>query len=175
MRFNYILAAAAVAAGLTAGSVSAFAQAAASSSGTGAVTIIRPITIDKDADLQFGRIVKPSTGSATISIANTADTVSTGTAVALSGITTSRGKFTVNGESAQAINITVGSLTMNGPSSSTIAVTLSPDKSSGATLSGATIGSAGSLTLNVGGSFSLPSTQTTGLYTGTFPVDVAYK
>jgi hypothetical protein len=165
---------AALVAGAALGSSSALAQNTANTTATGSVTIISPITINKTADLSFGRIVRPSTGSATITVANTADTVTTGTAVALSGIAVSRAKFTIAGEGAQAISITVGSLTLNGPSASTLAVTLSPDQSSGAVLSGA-LGAAGSLTLNVGGSFSLPSTQTTGAYTGTFTVTVAYQ
>ncbi len=174
MRIKKIIAAAVVAAGLIGGSSAALAQSTANTSASGSVTLIRPISIVKTADLQFGRVVLPSTGSATVAIANTADTISTGTAVALSGIATSRGKFTIGGEGAQAINITVGTLTMNGPSASTLTVTLSPDQVSGAVLS-STLGSAGSLTLNVGGSFSLPSTQTTGAYTGTFTVNVGYQ
>lgn len=174
MRITKIISAAIVAAGLIGSSNAAFAQATANTSASGSVTIIRPITITKTADLQFGRVVLPSTGSATVTIANTADTISTGTAVALTGITTSRGKFTIGGEGAQAINITVGTLTMTGPSAATLAVTLSPDQVSGAVLS-STLGSAGSLTLNVGGSFSLPSTQVTGAYTGTFTVNVGYQ
>jgi hypothetical protein len=175
MRIKKYIAIAIIAAGIVGGSGAALAQATANTSASGSATIIRPITISKTADLQFGRVVLPSSGSATVTIANTADSISTGTAVALSGITTSRGKFTISGESAQAINITVGTLSMSGPSASTLAVTLSPDQVSGAALSGATIGSAGSLTLNVGGSFALPSTQTTGVYTGTFTVNVGYQ
>ena len=41
-------------------------------------------------------------------------------------------------------------------------------------LSGA-LGAAGSATLNLGGSFNLPSTQASGAYTGTFNVTVAYN
>ncbi len=175
MRFQKIILAAAIATGIFAGSGTAFAQATASTSASGSATIIRPITIAKTADLQFGRVVLPSTGSATVVIANTADTVATGTAVGLTGIATTRGKFAIGGESAQAINITVGTLTMTGPAASTLAVTLSPDKASGAALSGAVIGSAGSLTLNVGGTVTLPSTQTPGTYSGSFTVNVGYQ
>jgi hypothetical protein len=166
---------ASLAAGAALLSSSAMAQNTDSKNASGSVTLIRPIAIAKNADLQFGRIVKPATGAAAIAIANTADTVSTDTAVALAGVSTSRAKFTITGESAQAIDITVGTLTMNGPNSATIVVTLTPDQVSGATLSGGTIGSAGSLSLNIGGNFSLPAAQETGVYTGTFPVTVSYQ
>ena len=92
MRFKKFIATAVIAAGILGGSGAALAQATANTSASGSATIIRPITISKTADLQFGRVVLPSTGSATVTIANTADSISTGTAVALSGITTSRGK-----------------------------------------------------------------------------------
>lgn len=159
--------------GLLALSTPALAQNSANTSATGSVTIIRPITITKTADLQFGRIVKPATGSASVTIANTADSVSAGTAVSLGG-TISRAKFTIDGEGGQAISVSVGSLTMNGPSASTLVVALTPDQVTGVQLSNA-LGAAGSLTLNVGGSFPLPAAATTGLYSGTFTVTVAYQ
>lgn len=168
------LTAAAIMAVLTMASIPALAQSTANTTATGSVTIIRPITITKTADLNFGRIVKSLTGTPTIAIANTADTVSTGTAVALSGITPSRAKFTIDGEGGQAISVAVGTLTMTGPSASTLVVTLTPDQSTGAVLSNA-LGAAGSLTLNVGGSFPLPAAAATGLYSGTFTVTVAYN
>ncbi len=56
----------------------------------------------------------------------------------------------------------------------TLAVTLLPDFGSTVTLDGALAG-AGAKTLNVGGSISLPSTQASGAYTGTFQVTVAYQ
>ena len=90
MRINKIIATAIVAAALLGGSNAAFAQATANTSASGSVTIIRPITITKTADLQFGRVVLPSSGSATVTIANTADTISTGTAGLPSGLTACR-------------------------------------------------------------------------------------
>lgn len=151
------------------------AQATASDTATGSVTIIQPLTIAKDVDLAFGRIVKPASGSGSVTIANTSDTVTAaGGAVALPGITTSRAKFTIAGEGGQAVTVSVpASFNMlNG--SNTIAVALTPDLSSPTSLSGA-LGSAGGATLYVGGNFSLPAGQATGLYTGTFNVSVAYQ
>lgn len=161
-------------AAFTMASSPALAQNAASATANSSVTIIRPIVIAKTADLFFGRIVKPSTGSGTVTIANTSNTVTTSGAVALPGQPTSRAAFTITGEGAQAIDITVGSLVLTGPNGQTINVTLTPDIASGVALSG-TLASEGTKVLNIGGNFALPSTQVTGLYSGSFDVNVAYQ
>ena len=56
-------------------SAPALAQASASASANGSTTIIQPVTVTKNSDLVFGRIVRPSAGSDTVSISNTSDTV----------------------------------------------------------------------------------------------------
>lgn len=171
------LASAAIAAGLMVGG-SAFAQSAAntdSASASGSVTIVRPVTITKTSDLAFGRIVKPRTGMGTVSIANSSNSVVAGSgAVALSGITTSRAAFTVDGEGGQVVTTSIPStMTLSGNNDS-ITVNLSPDFGSTVTLSGSSA-SAGSATLNVGGSFDLASSRASGAYTGSFTVSVAYQ
>lgn len=173
MKLKLISAAAAAGAMLT--SVPAFAQASDSATATGSTTIIRPVTIANTAGLAFGRIVKPSSGTGTVAIADSADTVTAGNgAVALSGLATSRAKFTIDGEGGQAVSITVPATfdLINGASNLT--VTLDPDLTASETLSG-TLGAAGTLSLNIGGSFSVPDATTTGAYSGSFPVTVAYN
>ncbi|MBU6394878.1 MAG: DUF4402 domain-containing protein [Sphingomonadales bacterium] len=136
--------------------------------------IIQPVTVLKDSDLAFGRIVKPSTGTGTVAIANTADSVNASGAVALAGIATSRAKFTISGEGGQSVGITVpASVTMSN-GTDTLDVTLNGDLGTSTTLSGA-LGDTGTAALNVGGSFNLASTAKTGTYVGTFKVDVAYQ
>jgi hypothetical protein len=156
-------------------SAPAFAQATDNANAAGSTTIVQPLTITNTSGLAFGRIVKPTTGTGTVAIANTADSVSAGAgAVALTGITTSRAKFTINGEGAQGITITVPTNFVLTNTVDNITVALSPDRPASDTLSG-TLGSAGTRALNVGGSFSLPTAVTTGNYTGTFNVTVAYN
>jgi hypothetical protein len=156
-------------------SAPAFAQATDNANAAGSTTIVQPLTIANTSGLAFGRIVKPTTGTGTVAIANTADTVSAGAgAVALTGITTSRAKFTINGEGAQGITITVPSTLSLGNGTDTISVALSSDRPASDTLGGS-LGSAGTRALNVGGSFSLPTAISTGNYTGTFNVTVAYN
>ena len=153
----------------------AHAQTSASVSASGSTTIMRPITITKTADLAFGKIVKPGTGSGTVTLANSADTVTAAAgAVAVAGGTTSRAKFTIDGEGGQAVSVSVPSSFTMSKGVDSITVTLSPDLGSSVTLSNA-LGAAGTASLNVGGSFSLPSTQVTGVYTGNFTVTVAYQ
>jgi Domain of unknown function (DUF4402) len=151
------------------------AQSTASANATGSTTIVRPITLTKTADLAFGRIVKPTSGSGTVTMADSADTVAAASgAIALTGITTSRAKFTIDGEGGQAVSVSVpATLTMT-KGADTITVTLDPDLGSSVTLSNA-LAAAGSASLNVGGNFTLPSAQATGLYTGSFTVTVAYQ
>lgn len=153
----------------------AFAQDSDSADADGSTTIIQPLTITKDADLSFGRIVKPSSGTGTVTIADSADTVSAASgAVALTGIATSRAKFTIDGEGAQGITITVPASFDLENGAESITVTLDADRPASDTLSG-TLGGDGTRALNVGGSFSLPDDAATGEYTGQFTVTVAYN
>lgn len=159
----------------TALSSSASAQSSATATATGSTTIVRPITITNTASLAFGRIVKPAAGTGTVTIADSGDTVSAASgAVALSGITTSRAKFDIAGEGGQAISVSVPANFTMSNGGDTITVTLDPDLGTTTTLSGA-LASAGSASLNVGGSFNVPDTTPTGLYSGSFSVTVQYQ
>ncbi len=172
------LACALVAAGIMAGSSAALAQSTATATATGTTTIIRPLTISKDVDLAFGRIVKPGTGSGTVAVANTGSSALAGSgAIALPGLAVSHAQFTMAGEGGQLVNVTVPAsfdMALVGGTGQKITVSLDPDLGTSTTLSNA-LGVAGSKTLNVGGHFSLPSTQDTGAYSGTFDVTVAYN
>lgn len=166
----------AVIAASTAFAPAAFAAPNASSAtASSSSTIIQPITIGKDVDLAFGRVVKPSSGNGTVTIGTDADAISVSGAVALAGVTTTRAKFTISGEGAQAVAITVpATMTMTNPAGDSLTVNLTSGLGSQTTLSGS-LGGAGSATLYVGGDFTLASTTPTGQYTGTFQVDVAYQ
>lgn len=170
-----IIALALVAAGMA--STPAFAQAANTSTDTanGSVTIIRPLTITKNTDLVFGRVVQPRLGIGTVSIANNSTTtVAANGAVALSGITTSHAVFTVDGEGGQVVTVSMPSNFDLTKGTDTITVTLAPDFGATVTLSNA-LAAAGTKVLKVGGGFNLPSTQASGAYAGTFGVTVAYQ
>lgn len=77
----------------------AFAQSSASTTGTGSVTIVRPLTITKNADLAFGTVVRPATGSGTAVVSAAGARSVTGGVVGLSsGATPAAAQFTVSGE-----------------------------------------------------------------------------
>ena len=156
----------------TAAASSALAQASATTSATASVTIFQPITITKTADLSFGRVIRPSTGTTiyTVSEATGATSVSGGDGIfTTGGGTPTRAAFTVNGEGGQAFNITSDASVTNG------GVTINLVKSAATgTLSG-TIGSAGSATFGVGGNVTLTNASATGVKSGTFNVTVSYQ
>lgn len=163
--------------GVLAAAPAAFAQAANTDTDTanGSVTIVRPLTITKNTDLVFGRVVQPRTGSGTVAIANNSNTTVAGSgAVVLSGITTSRATFTVDGEGGQVVVVDMPATFDLDNGTDTITVNLDPDFGSTVTLSNA-LAAAGSKALNVGGSFSLPSSVSSGDYTGSFDVTVTYQ
>jgi hypothetical protein len=151
----------------------ALAQSSASVTVNSTGRIIAPITLTKDADLAFGTIIKPNTGNGTVTIGTSADTVAvTGTGTASMG-TASRAKFTVGGEGGQTYAITVPASFTLSNGGNDVTVTLTSSATTG-TLSG-TLGASGSQTFQVGGAFTIPSTQATGNYAGSFTVTTAYN
>ena len=141
----------------------------------GTTTIIQPVTITQSNALSFGTIVRPLSGSSTITIGTGADTVSTtGSAIALRG-TTSRARYTVSGEGGEIVSVTMpASFPMQKSGATDLTVTLSRAPAGNLTLSGAT-GATGTAALDIGGSFPITSTTTVGDYTGSFTVSVAYN
>jgi Domain of unknown function (DUF4402) len=157
---------------LTAISGSAFAQATASVTTTGSATLIQPITLTQGTGLAFGTIVRPGTGTGTVTIDSTTGARTLANGVVGLGSTTSRAAYTVNGEGGSTFSIAVpATFNLTGPS--TIAVALTPTGSTG-TLSNA-LGTAGTAGFGVGGNFSVGSTTATGTYSGTYDVTVAYN
>jgi hypothetical protein len=166
-----------IALGLAAVAGGASAQSSATQSTTGTGTILQPISLTKDSDLAFGLIVRPSSGTNTVTINQTtgARALSGGGNAALVTSTTSRATYTVGGEGASTFSITVPAnfnMTRSG-GSETLAVTLTPTATSG-TLSGSA-GASGTATFGVGGAFPLDNTTVTGAYSGTFNTTVAYN
>lgn len=163
-----------------------FVVTASRTSGTGGIsqlsstvgaTVYRGLSLGHTADLNFGRISPPRTGSGTVSLtpAGALSLTGTGTGTgALGGALASPAVFALSGEGGQAVSVTVpATFSMTGPGG-TISVTTDADASGSQVLSGA-IGAAGTLAIRVGGSFILPSTLSQGSYTGTFTVTAQYN
>jgi hypothetical protein len=151
----------------------AFAQ---SDTGSGTITILRPVTVTKDADLAFGTVTRPASGSGLVTVATTgARTVAAG--IVEVGAGTTAAQFTIDGEGGQSVSITVDANFNMSQGGTDLAVTTSNNLPGGLTtqaLSGS-LGSAGALVVLVGGEVTLADTTPTGTYTGTFTVAAAYN
>lgn len=149
---------------------------AGSTSGLAVASVFRPIALSGSTGLAFGKIVRPSSGTGTVTVDSSTGVRSvTGTgALALSSPTPSRASYTVSGEGGQVFTLSVpASFQMTGPGTA-LTVTLTPTAIGSQTLSSA-LGSAGTFSFGVGGSFPISSTTTTGAYSGSYGVTVQYN
>jgi hypothetical protein len=162
---------------LFAGATLSCASAATQSGNTAEVTIYRAASISANSTLQFGKIIRPTSGSGTVTISTAGARSAGGTnPPGLLTSTVGNADFTVTGEGGTSVTIAVdGSFNMSGPNSSSLAVTTTSTGTGSQSLGGS-LGSQGSnLDVKVGGSITVTSTQQTGLYTGTFNVTAAYN
>ncbi len=154
----------------------AHAQSSQSASANGSATIVQAIAVNKTSDLAFGTIVKPTGADAsTISVSSTGGsrTITNGNAVGAGANAVSSAAFSVTGEGGSAFSISVNpTFNMTG-SGGTLVVTTTQSATT-ANLGGS-IGSIGSQTFGVGGSFPLTSATGSGVYTGSFVVTVSYN
>jgi spore coat protein U-like protein len=151
----------------------AHAQSSATATAAGTATIIQAISVSKSTDLAFGTIVKPTSGTSTISVSSAGVRSITGNAVAANANGVSRALFAVTGEGASVFSISVpSSFSMTAGSNSLVVTTASSAAS--ATLSGSA-GAQGSATFGVGGSFPLETNTASGAYSGNFVVTVTYN
>ncbi len=167
------------AAALMVSAVAAPALAQSSSTtGAGSITVIRPLTITKTADLKFGTVVRPATGSGTVAVSAAGARAVSGGVVGLnSGDTPAAAAFSVAGEGGQAVSVTIpASFSMaNGTDTLTVTTSASLTGSASSQVLSNALGSAGSLAFTVGGSVPVASTTPTGAYSGTFTVSAAYN
>ena len=163
--------------------VTSFLITASRSSGAGAdslvgnitARVIRPINISKTADLQFGRVTRPTSGTGSLTLTPDGAASATGTnVIRFPSPTPTAADFTVTGEGGQAVTVSVPStVTLSGTAGSVVATT-SATGSGSQVLSGST-GSAGSLQVRVGGSIPLSDSTPMGTLTGTLAVTVQYN
>lgn len=156
-----------------------FANPPTSGSGTGlaTATVFRPITIALTSNLGFGAVSRPFAGSGTVNLDAATGTLSlTGQGVQLLPVIAApaRAGYTVNGEGGQVFSIYIPStFQMAGPTSN-LTVTTSNTSGGIQNLSG-TLGSPGSYSFHVGGSFPITATTPVGVYSGTYGVLVQYN
>jgi hypothetical protein len=156
-----------------AGATAALAQ---SDTGAGTITIVRPLTVSNDADLVFGTVTRPVSGTAAVTIATTgARTVAAG--IIEIGAGTAAAQFTIDGEGGQSVTVTIDPTFDMSQGLDDLTVTTSNDLAGGLTtqtLSGS-LGSTGALVVLVGGTVTLASITPDGTYTGSFTVAAAYN
>lgn len=159
--------------GITRGDGSA--TGSGSASGTATASVFRAIAISRTTNLQFGTIVRPRSGSGTVTISAAGIRSVTGTGtVALSAPAPTAATFSVTGEGGQAVTVAVpATITMTSGANSLTVTTLSTG--SGVQALSSTLGNAGSLAVAVGGSFPITASTPTGAYSGTFSVTVQYN
>ena len=141
--------------------------------GTASATVFRPISITAPTNLSFGALIRPNSGSGTISLdPATGDAMLTG--IAAIGAAPVRARFVVNGEGGQSFSVSVpDTVEMSGPGGDLIA-TLHSDAGGAQTLDGSP-GGPGTAAFHVGGDLTVPAATITGLYSGIFQVTVQYN
>ncbi|WP_395670904.1 DUF4402 domain-containing protein [Phenylobacterium sp.] len=148
------------------------AAAQTSQSASGSITVMQPVlVVDKNSDLSFGTVFRPTSGSGTIQIDANNGAVSTSNLSQASGSTPTRANFTVTGQPNANINVTFPSninLTRQG-GSETLPVNLQ------SSMTGGQIGGGGTVQFNIGGQVTLQSSTVAGAYSTTFNVTVAYN
>lgn len=154
--------------------VNAVGLQVAGDSDKGRVKAFRALSIIKIADLNFGRIQVPPSGTSTITLnATDGARTLTGTAFAYPTPAPTRGAFTVTGEGGQLFSLTIPTtLTLAGPG--TLAVDITDTAPASPSLSGG-LGAAGTYSFTLGGSFTISSTTPTGSYSGVLTVSLDYN
>jgi hypothetical protein len=147
---------------------------AGSTAGSAIARVYRPISASLTSNLSFGRIVRPAAGTGTVTVNATtgARTLTVGTGLNTPSAT--RAVYSVTGEGGQAFSISVPATFGMTATGGSLTVTTSTTASGSQVLSSA-LGSAGTYSFGVGGSFPLASTTVTGAYSGTFNVTVQYN
>jgi len=140
----------------------------------GEVMVYRSLAVTSTANLNFGRIQIPSSGSSTISLnAGTGVRTISGNAVGYATPAPTRGAFTISGEGGQQVSLTIPStIQLTGPG--TLSVNVTDNAQNTPRLSGGP-GAAGTYSFNVGGSFQITPTTPTGAYSGILTVSVDYN
>jgi len=152
----------------------AYAQSSASATATGSATIIQSISVSAAANLGFGTIVKPTTATSTITVSTAGSrSISGGNAVIANASGVSAASFVVTGEGGSAVSLTVPTSFSMVAGTNTLVVTTASTTTAG-NLSGG-IGTAGSFTVGVGGSFPLATGTASGAYSGNLVVTAQYN
>jgi Domain of unknown function (DUF4402) len=122
----------------------------------------------KVSDLAFGKLAASSSGTCTVSPAGVRSVTGS---VMVVGSTATAGALTITGTPSATYHVTLpGSITLTGPSAATLTV----DTFTSASTPTLALNGSGNGSLTVGATVHISPGQTSGAYTGSFNVNVAY-
>jgi len=152
------------------------AQSSASAGANASARVVKPITLQKIADLNFDGIIGSAT-SGTVVVNNNNTASYSGGVIALTGSNAtpiSAARFTVTGEPTftYAISNSGGTVTMMSGSNSLVCTLAAP---AAVSVTLGTLPSGGTQDFTVGGSLAVPANQPSGTYTGSWTETVAYN
>lgn len=138
---------------------------------------VRAMAVNTSADLDFGTLVLPATGSGTVTIATSGARSVTGNVTALPASSVSRARFMVTGEGQQLINVSVPDTITLRSGGDTLTVTTIDNLAGGSAFQvlGGSLGGSASLGIDVGGSITLDQGTPAGTYAGSFTVTASYQ
>ncbi|MFC3711053.1 DUF4402 domain-containing protein [Sphingoaurantiacus capsulatus] len=145
--------------------------------GTAIATVRRAASIAKIADIDYGTVVRPTSGNSNVALnASTGVRTVGGNGAGVPSPAPRRAEFTISGEGGRTLSVTLPSnyVLTHSNGTNTITANLSRSPTGTLTLSG-TQGSAGSIGLFVGSSFTMPAAVVPGVYSGTFNLTVQYN
>lgn len=147
--------------------------ASTSRTATAQITVRRAISLVKLANLAFGAIRPPTTGSGTVVINASTGVRTIGLAgpVLVPGLESSRARYTIAGQANTSFSISVPTtLILTNGSGGSLNAALSASSSGNQTLS-----SSGAFSFGVGGTLTVPASTPSGSYSGTFVATVSYN
>lgn len=168
MRFKSLITGLAMAFGIALVAPAAWAQSSASASANASATVIDPITVASNSDLDFGSFEPGTGGTVVVTQAGVGSETGGVTRVPTGNATTAAG-FDVTGQASFAYDIsTAGSSTTLTSGGDSMALTLDAPASS-------TLDGTGADSFGVGGTLTVASGQPAGSYSGTVNVTVTYQ
>lgn len=178
MKSAHLLSALAAAAALAASAPAALAQNAGSTTGAASLTVGNVLTVSRQSDLAFGRIVISSAGSpATVTVGTSNAVTGINNATELTGGTITSGVFNVTGVggSTYAVTFPQASVSLGAGTNPPTVDTFSTNLASGIGQLSGTSADIGLQSFNVGAVLHVPANTAAGNYSGTFQVNVAYN
>jgi hypothetical protein len=152
---------------------SAFAAGSVQATANATLTVLSPTTLTKTQDMAFGQVVRPTSGTNTVTLSPTG-------AVAISGAgngsvvtsTTNQAKFVVTTAAADTFTTTQ---TLTFAQTGLLNIQAGTPTATSGTFGNIPGATGGSQELNFGGQFDISSATTAQAYTGTLTVTVAYN